>query len=99
MPSCRPWFRARLRAPGRSHETQALGLCADGGDDVRMLVTQIAAFGQTAHIQVLAPRVVTQACALAADNGWGPPFGLHAPTVQHAVALTRHVIPPPAFVR
>ena len=51
-------LRARLGAPGAGDEAQPLGLRADRRDDARMLVTEIAALGEAAHIEDERPSAV-----------------------------------------
>ena len=56
----------------------------------RVLMAEVAALGQAAHVQVFAAFGVAQARAVAADDRRCPPFRLHAPAVQDVVALTGH---------
>ena len=72
----------------------SLGLGLYRRDHARMLVAEVAALGQAAHVQVLAPLLVAKARAGAADHGRRLPFRLHAPAVQHRIALVAHRSPP-----
>ena len=68
--------RARLGAPGVADEAQALGLRADRRDQLRMLVAEVAALGQAAHVEDPAAVGQLQARAPAADDGRRIPVGL-----------------------
>ena len=54
--------RARLRAPGRVHETQGLRLFLNGANHARMLMPEVHAFGQAAHIEEAVSRLIPE-CA------------------------------------
>jgi hypothetical protein len=87
--------RPRLRAPGAGGEAKALRLGADRRNHPGMLVAEVAALGEAAHVEVFAPLRVAEARAGAADHGRRLPFRLHAPAVQHRVALVAlHRSPP-----
>ena len=55
-----------------------------------MLVTQVTALGQAAHIENPPPIGEVETGALTADHSRGIPFGLDAPAVQHRRALGAH---------
>jgi len=74
---------ARRRPPARVHEAQFLRLFLNGAYQPRVLVTQIHAFGQTAHIQIGVTRLVPEARALTARDGRRVPFRLNTPAMQH----------------
>src|SRR5882724_2725825 len=59
-------------------------------DYSRMLMSQIAAFGQTAHVQIIMAVGVPEMCAPSSDDGGRLPLGRHTPTVQNAIALADH---------
>ena len=83
-------FGPTLCAPGVTDKAQAFGLFADGRDQAGMLVTQVAALGQAAHIENLPSIGQVEISALTADHGRGIPVGLDAPAVQHGLALGAH---------
>ncbi len=55
-----------------------------------MLMPEIAAFGQTAHVQIIMAVGIPEMRATSADNGGRLPLGRHTPTVQNAIALAHH---------
>jgi hypothetical protein len=55
-----------------------------------MLMPQVAAFGQTAHIEIIIALGVPEMGAPSADNGWGLPLSRHTPAMQNAIALADH---------
>src|SRR5437660_339781 len=55
-----------------------------------MLMPEIAAFGQTAHVQIIMAVGVPEMRATSPDNGGGLPLGRHTPAVQNAIALADH---------
>jgi len=83
-------LRARPGAPGIGHEAQPLRLRADRGDDARVLVAEVAALGEAAHVEDRAAILEVQARAGAADHGRRVPLRLHAPAVQDRQALAAH---------
>ncbi len=76
-------LRTRLRAPGAGDEAQPLGLRADRRHHVRVLVTEIAALGEAAHVEDDAAVGAEQPRALPAGHRGRIPLRLHAPAVQH----------------
>lgn len=55
-----------------------------------VLMPEIAAFGQTAHVQIIMAVCIPEMGATSADNGGGLPLGRHTPSMQDAVALVNH---------
>jgi hypothetical protein len=55
-----------------------------------VLMPEIAAFGQTAHVQIIMAVRIPEMGATSADNGGGLPLGRHTPTVQNGIALAHH---------
>src|SRR5437870_4032003 len=55
-----------------------------------MLMPQVAAFGQTAHVEIIMAVGVPEMGAASADNGGRLPLGRHAPAMQNAIALADH---------
>ena len=51
---------------------------------------EVAALGQTAHVQIIISVGVPEMCTTSADNGGGLPLGRHTPTVQNGIALAHH---------
>jgi len=51
---------------------------------------EIAAFGQTAHVQIIMAVRVPEMRATSTDNRRRLPLGRHTPGVQNAVALVNH---------
>ena len=82
--------RAWLRAPGAGDEAELLRLLADGGDDLGMLVAEIAALGQAAHVEDGSAVGGVDARARTPDDGRRGPVRLPAPAVQHRVAFGNH---------
>ena len=64
-------------------------------DQARMLVTQVAALGEAAHVEDRAAVLEVQACAGAADHRRRVPLRLHAPAVQDRVAFVAHAFVSP----
>ena len=83
-------LRARLRAPRAGDEAQLLRLLADRGDDLRMLMTEIAALGEAAHVQDGTAVGGVNPRARAPHNSRGGPVGLSAPAVQDGIAFGKH---------
>jgi hypothetical protein len=81
---------ARPRTPCAGDEAQTLGLVADRAHYGPMLVTEVAALGQAAHVEVIAAIGVEKMRAAAADDRRCVPLRLHAPAVQDVGALVRH---------
>jgi hypothetical protein len=82
--------RARLGPPGIGDETESGSLRTHGRDDPWVLVTEIAAFGQAAHVENRAPVSGQQSRAGAADDGRRIPIGLAAPGMQDRLRFGRH---------
>ncbi len=82
-------FRAWTGTPGVGHETEPLGLGADRGDHAGMLVTEIAALGEAAHVEHAAAVLQVQPGARAARDRRCVPLRLGAPAMQHGVSLGR----------
>ena len=55
-----------------------------------MLMPEVTAFGQAAHVQIVMAVGVPEMRAAAADDGRRLPLGLHTPAVQDAIALANH---------
>ena len=55
-----------------------------------MLMPEVTAFGQAAHVQIVMAVGVPEMRAAAADDGRRLPLGLHTPAVQDAIALATH---------
>src|ERR1700746_1089897 len=55
-----------------------------------MLMPEVAAFGQTAHVQIIMAVGVPEMGAPSADNGGGLPLTRHTPAMQNAIALADH---------
>jgi len=81
---------ARLGAPCVAGETQALGLRADRLDQLRMLVAEVAALGEAAHVEDRAAVGQLQARAAATDDRRRIPVGLNRPAMQHRRAFVGH---------
>ena len=82
---------ARGRAPQALVTKQSCsGLRADRGDDARMLVAEVAALGEAAHVENRAAVLEVQVSAGAADHGRGIPLRLRTPAVQDRTALGDH---------
>jgi len=79
--------RARLRTPGARDETELLGLSADCGNHARVLMAEIAAFGETRHVEDRAAIGREEPRPLTPHDGRGIPLVLHAPTVEHRLSL------------
>jgi hypothetical protein len=77
----------------RSSRTEwelALGwVVLDGLDEGGMLVAEVGAFGQAAHVEVV-PAGGVEEPRRGLRRGGGVSLGLHAPGVQHAVPLDGH---------
>jgi hypothetical protein len=82
--------RPRLGAPRGGHEAEALGLLANGPDHGRVLVAEVHALGQAAHVEVAPALLVPEERPFSAGHGGGVPVGLDAPAVQDALALGGH---------
>src|SRR5689334_12565626 len=52
-----------------------------------MLMAEVTALGQTAHIEVVPPFLVPEMGALAANNGWRLPLALDTPAMEHGLAF------------
>ena len=77
----------RFGAPAGGHETELVGLRPYRRHHPRVLVPEIAALGEAAHVEdALAVRGV-QPCAFPADDGRRVPVALAAPAVHHGVAF------------
>ena len=83
-------LRARLRAPCAGDEAKLLRLLADRRDDLGMLMAEIAALGEAAHVQDGTTVGGVNPRALAADDGRGGPVGLPAPAVQNGIVFGKH---------
>ncbi len=81
---------ARNRPPVAGDKAELLGLRADCRDEPRMLVAQVAAFDQAAHVEQFAPTLEQEPRAAPADDGGRIPVGGHAPAVQYGIALGSH---------
>jgi hypothetical protein len=55
-----------------------------------MLVAEIHALGQTAHIKITTPFRIHEVSAFTAHNSRSIPVRLDTPTMQYVVALTGH---------
>jgi hypothetical protein len=66
------------------------GLPLDGGDDVRMLMAEVAALGEAAHVEDAAAVLREDARAFAADDRRCRPIRLPAPAVQDGFAFGAH---------
>jgi hypothetical protein len=55
-----------------------------------VLMPEIAALGQTAHVQIIMAVRVPEMRATSTDNGRCLPLSWHAPGMQDAVALVNH---------
>jgi hypothetical protein len=64
-----------------------------------VLVPEIAAFGEAAHVEHAAPVRKVQVGAFAAHDARRIPLRLHAPTVQDRFPLAAHGDPAVIFVR
>jgi hypothetical protein len=84
---------ARFCSPGVRDEAQLFGLRADRRDDARMLVSEIAALREAAHVEHAAPVLEVQPGAGATHDGRRVPGGLRAPAVQDGIALRGHATP------
>ena len=51
---------------------------------------EVAALGQTAHVQIIMAVRIPEMGATSTDNGGRLPLGRHTPRVQDAVALVNH---------
>ena len=51
---------------------------------------EVAALGQTAHVQIIISVGVPEMCTTSADNRRRLPLGRHTPGMQDAVALVNH---------
>jgi hypothetical protein len=51
---------------------------------------EIAAFRQTAHVQIIMAVGIPEMGATSADDGGGLPLSRHTPTVQNGIALAHH---------
>ena len=81
---------ARLGAPGGGHESELVGLRLDGGDELRVLVAEVAALDEARHVEQLAAVLEDELRAAAAHDRRGVPVPRHAPAVQHEITLVRH---------
>ena len=94
-PPSKPDFSSSISAScARGSAPQALvtkqscsACCADRGDDARMLVAEVAALGEAAHVEDAAAVVCMKPRARAADDRRRGPVGLPAPAVQNGFAL------------
>ena len=83
----------RRSTPGVGDEAQPLGLGANRGDEARMLMTEVAALGQAAHVEDAAAVGQIEMCASPTGDGRCVPLRLHAPAVQYGIALGAHALP------
>ena len=83
-------LRARLGAPCAGDEAQLLRLLTDRGDDLRMLMAEIAALGEAAHVQDGTAVGGVNPRARAPNNSRGGPVGLPAPAMQDGVSFGKH---------
>jgi len=79
--------RPRLGAPRGRHEAQRRGLFLDRAHDPRMLVPEVHALREAAHVEESPTLVVDEVRTLAADDRRRAPIRLDAPTVHHRAAL------------
>ena len=79
--------RTGLRTPGVRDETELLGLVANCGDDARVLVPEVAAFGQAAAVEHAATVFEVQPGAGATRDRRCVPMLLGAPAVEHGVSF------------
>ena len=77
----------RLGSPRRRREAEHRGLLLDGPDHGRVLVAEIHALGQAAHVDERPALLIPETGPLAAGDGGGVPVGLDAPAVQDGVPL------------
>src|SRR5690348_12479924 len=80
--------RAWLGAPGAGHEAELLRLGSNRLDDERMLMAEVAALGEAAHVEDAASIRREQACAGTTRDGRRVPVQLNTPRVQDRVALS-----------
>ena len=62
-------------------------------DEARMLMTEVAALGQAAHVEDAAAVGQIEMCASPTGDGRCVPLRLHAPAVQYGIALGAHALP------
>ncbi len=82
--------RARLGPPGVGDEAQSGSLRTHGLDDPRVLVPEVAALSQAAHVENRAPIGRQQPRAGAADDSRRIPIALAAPGMQDRLRFGRH---------
>ncbi len=75
--------RARPGAPARIHEAQGFRLFLNGMDQTRVLVAQVHAFRQAAHVDVGVTRFIPEPRTLSADDGGRVPLRLNTPAMQY----------------
>src|SRR5260221_13322336 len=85
--------RARLCAPARIHEAQSLRLLLNGAYQARVLMTQVHALRQAAHVEIGAARLIPEPCSLSADDGRRVPIRLNAPALEDARVFRNEGIP------
>ena len=84
--------RARLCAPARIHEAQSLSLLLNGAYQARVLMAQVHALRQAAHIEVGAARFIPEPRSFSADDGRRVPIRLNAPAMQDARVFRSRVL-------
>ena len=82
-----------MRGPRIRHEAQVLRLLANRLDDPRVLVPEVAALREAAHVEYPAPVVEMQPRTGPAHDGRRVPLRLDAPAVQDGISLGDHATP------
>jgi hypothetical protein len=62
-----------------------------------MLMPEVAALGQTAHVQIIMAVGIPEMRATPSDNGRRLPLSRHTPGMQDAIALVNHRVAPAVF--